>query len=49
MEIAYFLTFRDNAGARLSDADRTRFSDIITTTPALQKALVFTPESAADP
>ncbi len=50
MEISYFLTFRDpTPGARLSDADRSRFVDIVGTTPGLRQALIFTPESAADP
>ncbi len=51
MEISYFLTFRDSAApdARVSEADRSRFIDIVGTTPGLRKALVFTPESATDP
>ncbi|MCZ7566323.1 MAG: hypothetical protein M5U08_23060 [Burkholderiales bacterium] len=51
MLISYFIVYQ--RGARLdlvaSDADRERFAGILRATPGLAKALVYTPDSAADP
>jgi hypothetical protein len=51
MTISYFLVFHDagGAGRRVADADLARVIDIVAATPALQRGLVFTPESASDP
>lgn len=51
MNISYFLTFRNNAApdAKPNEADRSRFIEIVGTTPGLCSALIFTPERAADP
>jgi len=51
MSISFFLSFSRPAspGARTSDADKSRFIDILRTTPGLQKALVYEPQIASDP
>jgi hypothetical protein len=51
MTISFILTFRNSARpqARTSEADKSRFVDIVKTTPGLKKALVYEPQSANDP
>lgn len=51
MTICLFLSFRNpaNPQARISAADRSRFIEIVRTTPRLAKALAYEPESARDP
>ena len=51
MNICFFLTFHNPARpqARISEADKSRFVDIVKTTPGLKKALVYEPQSANDP
>ncbi|MCG6876754.1 MAG: hypothetical protein LJE97_16830 [Betaproteobacteria bacterium] len=51
MTFSYSL-FYDHAGdttLQLSDADRSRFVEIVRATPGLRKALIYTPERATDP
>jgi hypothetical protein len=49
--IAYFLVFHDaqRSGRRIGEADLARVTDIVASTPALQRGLIFTPERASDP
>jgi hypothetical protein len=51
MTFSYFLIFHDadRSGRRIADADLVRVTEIVATTPALQRGLVFTPESTSDP
>jgi uncharacterized protein (TIGR02118 family) len=51
MTFSYFLVFHDaeRPGRRIDEADRARVTEIVATTPALQRGLVYTPESASDP
>jgi len=51
MTIAFFLTFRNAARphARTSEADKSRFVEIVRSTPGLRRALVYHPEGASDP
>ena len=51
MGFSFFLLF-DHGGRAdlaLSAADRSRFIAIVRATPGLQRALIYTPETAADP
>jgi hypothetical protein len=47
MLISHFAVFESDAP--LSDADRTRVIEIVRSTPALHKALVYTPATTRDP
>jgi hypothetical protein len=51
MTISFFLTFDQpgNPDARIGAAEQARFVSIVKATPSLQKALIYTPESAEDP
>ena len=51
MTLAYFVTFQhqQKPDARVSQADLARVIEIVRTTPALKKGLVFTPERTRDP
>ena len=51
MAISFFLSFRNpsDPGARISEADMRRFVEILRTTPALQDACIYAPDSASDP
>ncbi len=51
MSISYFLFYDHGGRADLapSAGDKSRFIDIVRATPGLRKALIYTPETAADP
>jgi hypothetical protein len=51
MVFSFFVFYEHagDAGLRLSDADRSRFVEIVRATPGIRRALIFTPESAVDP
>jgi hypothetical protein len=51
MTFSYFLTFHDadHPDRRIADADLVRVTEIVATTPALQRGLVYTPECTSDP
>lgn len=51
MTISFFLAFRNpaNPEARVSTGDRSRFVEIVRTTPGLRNARIYAPESASDP
>ena len=51
MSISYFLFYDHGGRADLacSAGDKTRFIEIVRATPGLRKALIYTPEVAADP
>ena len=51
MTFAYFATFHDHQrpDLRITQAELARVLDVIATTPALRRGLVFTPETTNDP
>lgn len=51
MLISYLIVYTRGAlrSARVGDADKARFVEIVGATPNLRKALVYTPDTASDP